>query len=172
MFPQQQAQDSVPQATYHINLAMAHMLGIDRAFGSLCIKEDNGHTDLGGVKWGAQHEWEAAKRRNDATPAELDQYRKELFGSFDPFAPVHVTLDYPLARAVIFEIKPYRGDGEGFQVYRRFPIGYVAWSIAKKYEEIYRESDNYGVWGHDIADLALESITLLENNVLKVTITS
>ena len=53
-----------------------------------------------------------------------------------------------------------------------YPIGYIAWCIAKKYEEIYKDTDKYDVWGHGIEDLFFDSFVLKSNNVLKINICS
>lgn len=44
--------------------------------------------------------------------------------------------------------------------------------IRRAYKEIYKSPEKYGIWGHYISDLQIESITIYENKYLEVSIGS
>ncbi len=142
---------------YNINLNITTLLGIDRAKGTLCIRSEKGETYLSNYDlWKHIH--------------------KEKPKGFDIEKPLKVKIDYP-CKDVDFEIIPYNytiehQDADKDLKIPLYPIGYIAWCIAKKYEEIYKDTDKYDVWGHGIEDLFFDSFVLKSNNVLKINICS
>ena len=44
--------------------------------------------------------------------------------------------------------------------------------IRKAYKEVYKDYNKYGIWGHDIYDLVIESISILEGPIVRVGIGS
>jgi len=114
----------------------------------------------------------------------LDSPEKKIKGLIDPnevvipCQKVTVMIDYPLAKPVFFHLT---GDTKGFT--RR----QLLLELSKKYHEIYDEEERtattkttpmderktmnrnetngkYGIWGHDLADLVLTSITVRRND--------
>lgn len=84
--------------------------------------------------------------------------------------PLKAKINYPCDE-ICFEIEPYDYEmgGEKSPLY---PVGYIAWKIAKKYEEIYKTPEKHNVGEHDIEDLFLEGFILKENNIIEVKITT
>lgn len=70
-----------------------------------------------------------------------------------------VVIDYPLSHKHKFNV-----DTGGF-----CKVGELAWMIAKEYERIYevdrKNPGEYGIWGHDIGDLYIESIEISGDKV-------
>lgn len=44
--------------------------------------------------------------------------------------------------------------------------------VRKAYREIYKDPNKYGIWGHGIRDLVIESLRLMEDNIVEVSIGS
>ncbi|MGE0432231.1 MAG: hypothetical protein AB7K09_24735 [Planctomycetota bacterium] len=61
-----------------------------------------------------------------------------------------VLLDYPLSVPVVFE---WQADSDHY-----WDVWELIGAICTHYQRIYAEADRYGVWGHDIGDLVIESI--------------
>jgi hypothetical protein len=77
----------------------------------------------------------------------------------DEIAPRAITVDltYPLSVGVRMRIKPYtvnesRGDDDG-TFHRAMSVGYILWTIARQYENIYENWKKYGIWGHGLEEL-------------------
>lgn len=87
-----------------------------------------------------------------------------------------VELTYPLGKVHQFALKPMRvevfKDGEHVRTNHRFTEGYVLWAIAQEYLYIYERHEEYGVWGHDIGDLFIESVEIDTNGFTSVGIGS
>ena len=96
-----------------------------------------------------------------------------------PYQKVALMIDYPLARPVFFELSsPSKG----------FTRKQIVLAISKKYHEIYDEEERtaatktipmaqrktlanrnetdgkYGIWGHDLSDLMLDTIDVYKND--------
>jgi len=62
---------------------------------------------------------------------------------------IEVTFDYPLGSAPTFVLKRRAGaKGITRRVFAAF--------VQRTYRKIYANEERYGIWGHDIGDLALE----------------
>jgi len=62
---------------------------------------------------------------------------------------IEVTFDYPLGSAPTFVLKRRAGaKGITRRVFAAF--------VQRIYRKIYANEERYGIWGHDIGDLALE----------------
>lgn len=87
-----------------------------------------------------------------------------------------VELTYPLSGIHEFTLRPMRIDkyrGEEFwMTSHRFSEGYLLWAIAREYRYIYEHHEQYGVWGHGIGDLFIESIAIDTNGLVDVGIGS
>lgn len=162
--------EETSQNEYQIFLNIDDILGIDRVKGSFCIREVNGKEFLGSVGPREIIEFVRAKKLGDMTEENERDYRKSLFGNFNPELPLICTIDYP-CKETVFEIKPYVEKGNDFEL-KYFPVGYVAWQIGKKYQELYKDPEANGIWGHDIEDLHLGTITLEANNVISIDVGS
>jgi len=68
-------------------------------------------------------------------------------------------LDYPLSVVIKEQIK-FKSLHELIK------------EIRKVYKEIYKKPNEYGVWGHSIFDLVIESIIIYEDNLIEVNIGS
>lgn len=74
-----------------------------------------------------------------------------------PSKELKVIVSYPLNSHYMFTIiKPKS---------KQMTIAGIAWKIAQIYKSIYENPNKYGVWGHDIQDLTIESITIVGNKV-------
>ena len=160
---------TIPDNSYLIYLNIELMLAIDRELGSLCIRELEGKEFIGNVGPSQIIEFVRAKKLGMTKEIEID-YRKTLFGNFNPEIPLICTITYP-CKETVFEIKPYVEKGNDFEM-KYFPVGYVAWQIARQYQEIYKNPHDNFVWGHDLNDLQLGSITLEEGNVITIDVGS
>ena len=154
---------------YWINLSVSVILGIDRSEGSLCIKDDNGKDYLADMHPIALAEIASNMKIPVGSKAEKQEYKKKAFSCLNPERPLLLSLDYPLSKEIHFLIGPYQTPN---RLIASYPTGYVAWQIARKYQEIYQNPEKYGIWGHGIEDLFLANFELKSNNVLKVNISS
>jgi hypothetical protein len=166
--PRENTEEPIDEDTYQIFQSISEILGIDRAKGSLCITELTAKEYLADATRLKVMEFETEKMKVPRMTDEQElAFRKQLFNGFNPSLPIFCTLNYPLSHEVTFEIKPYEYTSRDL-TFKFFPVGYVAWSIAKKYEEIYQDPEEYGIWGHRINDLVLRRFTLIDNVTLKV----
>ena len=67
--------------------------------------------------------------------------------------PLTIALTYPLEKPYVVNL----GGGEGG---RFLWLGTVLWHVAKGYEEVYKDPEKYGVWGHGLSDLYLEGLII------------
>lgn len=79
--------------------------------------------------------------------------------SLPPNEKFTIIVDYPLEKDFKFEINTSSKGMDSVGLYN---------CIGRIYKKIYKNPDKYGVFGHDIEDLSLESITI---NFNKRTIT-
>lgn len=90
--------------------------------------------------------------------------RSGFFGPSLPPRAVRVDLTYPLTIGVQLTIPPYDvttewGDGRELTD-SRMDVGYVLWVVAREYVRIYENWRRYKVWGHELADLYFERLTV------------
>lgn len=79
----------------------------------------------------------------------LTYFKGDLF--LPPDEVFVLRIDYPLSKAAEFQIKTgAKGMGLG---------GLLA-EIGRAYNKVYGKEDEYGVWGHEMNDLAIEGITV------------
>jgi hypothetical protein len=70
--------------------------------------------------------------------------------------PLRITLTYPMEKPYVVSIGGETGEtGE-----RSLWLGGVLWHVAKGYEEVYKDPEKYGVWGHGLSDLYLEGLII------------
>lgn len=72
-------------------------------------------------------------------------------------------LAYPLSKIARVTVRPYsvkRGRGRARE---QMDVGYVLWTLAQAYKEIYRRHAKWGVWGHAIGDLVFERLDISDN---------
>jgi hypothetical protein len=87
-----------------------------------------------------------------------------------PELPLVVRVSYPLSVDVHVTIHPYRiwshrrEDWSG----PRMDIGYVLWTLANFYKDIYANHETYGVWGHAIGDLFFEGLQVNEDGTAEL----
>jgi hypothetical protein len=124
---------------------------------------------------------------NFITACRLDGKRTdhEHFDFWWDYAPRSLWVDivYPLKRGVRLLVKPMlrawskcdtcgnRRWHDGKKEPRLTP-GYLLWTVAREYAQIYKEHEKYGVWGHAIEDLGFESITIEKDGVVRLGIGS
>lgn len=72
-------------------------------------------------------------------------------------------LDYPLERAFTFQFKT---DKSGMGI-----LGLVG-KIQSFYRKVYAAPVKYGVWGHDIDDLTITSISVSKKNLITIEVGS
>ncbi len=83
--------------------------------------------------------------------------------------PVTIDLSYPLNKIARVTVRPYSitrytSTGKKSTHGPLMSVGYVLWSLAQAYKRIYKAHVRYGVWGHDIGDLAFEGLTVNGTN--------
>jgi hypothetical protein len=61
---------------------------------------------------------------------------------------INIEFDYPIKQAIQF---PYHHDGG-------FTLKDVLLSVQDGYKKIYADEEKYGVWGHEVHDLFIESV--------------
>lgn len=87
-----------------------------------------------------------------------------------------VELTYPLSKIHEFTLRPMKVESYVDGVHQltsyRFEPGYLLWMIAREYLYIYKNDEQYGVWGHGIGDLFIESIAIDTNGLVDVGIGS
>ncbi len=79
--------------------------------------------------------------------------------------PLIVDLDYPLSKIARVTVYPYKTrsmsmDGEPYESEPRMSLGYLLWSLAQAYVQVYEQHKEYGVWGHSITDLVFEELQI------------
>jgi len=82
----------------------------------------------------------------DYTPVAPDN---SLAEKFTTRKNITIRLDYPLDKPYDFKFSSKNG----------FSVGRVISLIQRAYANVYQHPDKYGVWGHDIGDLVIETIT-------------
>ena len=51
-------------------------------------------------------------------------------------------------------------------------VGYFLWVVAKEYERIYKNHQDFGIWGHGIRDLFFEAMDINEDGYVELHIGS
>jgi hypothetical protein len=95
---------------------------------------------------------------HDANATVRGDYR----GHAEKYLPTRVytiDLDYPLHAMARVTVYPFR-DARGTE---HVTVGYLLAMIGRSYKRIYRESEKFGVWGHDIGDLTFAKIEVCDN---------
>lgn len=154
---------------YEINLKMQYLLGIDRAIGTFCIKENEGKHYLGSIDLPQLIDYYNTLNRMQGSEEDKLEYKCKIFHQLDPELNLTVLLDYPLGTEYRFAIAPYPHVHRD-RTFPYYPVGYVAWRIAKIYEKLYQYPDEYGIFDHALHDLVLQSLVLFEGNYLRIVI--
>lgn len=125
-----------------------------------------------------QQHWALSLNHHLASIAALNDVRtaeRLIFGVTEegrlemtlPTRTYRVVLGYPLSIDVVLSIPPLeitprpRPGRKARPMRQHQTVGYLAWVIAKTYEEtIYADWERFGVWGHALSDLWLEKMSI------------